>query len=84
MKHQQEHAFAIVGCGLIGQKRARTLPNRFLKLTCDLNLARAEALASTIAGCKATSDLNDVLSDSDVDVVIVSARNAALGRLRRR
>jgi predicted dehydrogenase len=78
MKYQQEHAFAIVGCGLIGQKRARTLPDSFLKLTCDLDLARAEALASTIAGCKATSDLNEILSDSDVDVVIVSAPNTEL------
>ena len=78
MKYQQGHAFAIVGCGLIGQKRARTLPDGFVKLTCDLDLAKAEALASTISGCKATSDLNDVLSDSDLGVVIVSAANTAL------
>ena len=37
--------FAIVGCGLIGRKRAATLKPGQLRYACDLDAARATELA---------------------------------------
>ncbi len=69
---------AIVGCGLIGCKRAEALAPRTLLYACDVQLSKAEALASLVPGCTATTELNRVISDPAVSAVIVSATNAAL------
>lgn len=68
--------FAIIGCGLIGQKRLATLPPGSLKVACDLDLNRADSLAKT-AGCRAVSDIEAALAD-DVDAVIVATTNSTL------
>ena len=36
--------FAIIGCGLIGQKRAKSLSKNRLLYACDVDLKRAEVL----------------------------------------
>jgi predicted dehydrogenase len=71
--------FAIIGCGLIGQKRSLTLPASSLLVVCDVQLARAEKLAQTI-GCRAVSQMHDALTD-DVDAVIVATTNSTLAPL---
>jgi predicted dehydrogenase len=73
--------FAIIGCGLIGKKRAACLPKGSLAVVCDLDRTRAESLAATIAGCRAVSDPAEVFKSSDVDAVIISAVNSALSSL---
>ena len=73
MKH-----FAIVGCGLVGLKRSIHLKPGSLKYACDLDPVRATQLASQSPGCTATGDLRKVLSDPEVDIVIVAVANAAL------
>jgi predicted dehydrogenase len=71
--------FAIVGCGLIGGKRAAALPRGSLTAVCDVVPERAAALA-TKAGpqCVATTSLPQLL-DTNPDAVIVSTLNASLG-----
>ena len=73
--------FAIIGCGLIGKKRAACLPKGALAVVCDLDRARAESLAATVPGCRAVSDPADVFNSADVDAVIISAVNSALSSL---
>ena len=78
MEYQRKLGFAIVGCGLIGQRRLSTLPRASLKYACDLDEERAVRLASATTNCVPTADLQTVLQDSEVDVVIVAVANAAL------
>ena len=73
--------FAIVGCGLIGRKRAAALshvPGTAVAVACDLDRARAEDLARGIPGCRPITDYREAIADSAVDAVIVSTLNASL------
>lgn len=69
---------AIVGCGLIGQKRARALGDAHLAYAVDTDLLRAQRLAAQHPGCVAATDWQDVVTRSDVDLVIVATTNDAL------
>ena len=70
--------FALIGCGLIGRKRAASLLPGQLRYTCDLNLSRAAELAKTATGCTALTDYKVALADPAVHAVIVSTLNASL------
>jgi predicted dehydrogenase len=74
-------SFAIIGCGLIGRKRATALakvPGVRLSFTCDLDAARAADLAKLAPGCETATDFKAVVNHPDVDAVIVATLNAAL------
>lgn len=77
-KPQNLLGFAIIGCGLIGRKRAANLKAARLLYTCDLDGNRAADLAKVAPGCKAVTDFNVVLADAAVDAVIVATLNASL------
>jgi predicted dehydrogenase len=77
-KSQSPSGFAIIGCGLIGRKRAAALRGLPLLYTCDLDAARAADLAKTVPGTQAVTDYKAVLADPKVDAVIVSTLNASL------
>ena len=66
---------AIVGCGLIGGKRARALGEHRLVVVADGRIERARALASQYPGVDATADWSAAVARSDVDAVIVSTTN---------
>jgi predicted dehydrogenase len=71
----------IVGCGLVGGKRARALAvdsgSRLIAVA-DVNRGRAEGLAADYPSCLATDDWRAVVTRDDVDLVIVSTTNDAL------
>ena len=69
---------AIVGCGLIGRKRAGALGAARLVACADVDRDRADALAATVHGATASDDWRATVAQSDVDVVIVSTVNNAL------
>jgi predicted dehydrogenase len=73
-----ECGVAIVGCGSIGQKRARALGSARLVCCVDSDQGRAQALARTSAGAAALTDWRDALARTDVDIVIVATTNDAL------
>ena len=54
--------FGIIGCGLIGRKRARALGAHRLLACADPALARAEALAAQFHGCAASTQADEMLS----------------------
>lgn len=69
---------AIVGCGLIGQKRARSLAGCRLAVCCDTLPDKAEALARTAPGAVASADWQAVVKSPDVDVVLVATTHDML------
>jgi predicted dehydrogenase len=68
----------LLGCGLVGQKRARALGAHTLTVCVDAVLARAEALAAEHPGCVAAHDARRAIDDPDVDAVIVATTPDAL------
>jgi predicted dehydrogenase len=80
-KSQTPVRFAIVGCGLIGRKRAAALEglaDAQLLYACDLDATRAAGLAQTVPGCKPLTDYKVALADPQLDAVIISTLNASL------
>jgi predicted dehydrogenase len=69
---------AIVGCGLIGQKRARALGESTLVAVADIQLGQAQRLAAQYPGCVAASDWTQVIRRDDVELIIVATTNNAL------
>jgi len=68
----------IIGCGLIGAKRANALAAEDqLVAVADVQLERAEKLAAKFPTCIAANDWRQTLRD-DVDVVIISTTNDML------
>jgi predicted dehydrogenase len=74
---------AIVGCGMIGQKRAKALAGARLVACADLERQRAEALARTAADAVATDDWRAAVRHPDVDIVIVATTNDMLAEISR-
>lgn len=71
--------FAIVGCGLIGQKRLRSLrPGDQVVVVADPVLERAQALAAQAKGAAAVNDWRQAVERADVDAVFVATSNDAL------
>jgi len=68
---------AIVGCGLIGRKRAFALAGARLVVCCDVRPERALALASQ-ARAEAAIDWQETVRRRDVDLVIVATTHEAL------
>ena len=68
---------AIVGCGLIGKKRAAALGNATLLACADVQKERAAALASGTSATVST-DWREVVRMSGVDIVIVATINSLL------
>ena len=73
--------FALIGCGLIGRKRAAALPPGSLLYACDLDSTRAASLAENAQGCRALTDPQAALVDPAVDAVIVATLNGSLAPL---
>ena len=69
---------AVIGAGLIGQKRAANLEGCKLAVCCDSVLARAETLARSHAGAEAVSDWKAVVARTDIDIVIVATTHDML------
>jgi predicted dehydrogenase len=74
---------AIVGCGLIGRKRAAALPGGRLVACADLSFDRADALARTVGSAQAVLRWQDAVARPDVDIVIVATTNDALAAVSR-
>lgn len=69
---------AIIGCGLIGCKRAASLQPGQLRYTCDLDATRAAGLAKICPGAIPITDYHQALADPAVRAVIVATLNSSL------
>ena len=74
---------ALVGCGLVGNKRASSLAGARLVICADRDRAKAEYVASRVDGCVATEDWRRAVDREDVSAVIVATSNDALPAITR-
>jgi predicted dehydrogenase len=74
---------AIIGCGLIGQKRAKAMAGARLAFCVDSHLPRAEQLANQTEGCVATVDWRDAIADAKVSAVVIATPHNALAEIAR-
>jgi predicted dehydrogenase len=71
----------IVGCGLIGNKRAAALGGARLVACADIARERAATLAQKHPGATATNDWHELVARKNVDVVIVATTNNLLAEI---
>lgn len=74
----QKLGVAIIGCGLIGRKRAQALRPEQIIAACDLDLKRAEDLARGLPHCKITESAEAAIMTPGVECVFVSTLNSTL------
>jgi predicted dehydrogenase len=72
---------ALVGCGLMGRKRAFAHRDCRVVICADLIADRAQALAGALPEAEATTDWRAAVARPDVDLVIVSTIPAALAEV---
>ena len=71
----------IIGCGLIGQKRAKAIKGCHLLACVDLIAERAQSLANQFSGCKVLTDWREALKLPDIDIVIIATTHAQLAEI---
>jgi predicted dehydrogenase len=74
----------IVGCGLLGQKRAQSLAGARLVACADTEIDRAEQLAKSFDGCAAFADWRSVIDRDDVEMVVVATPHNVLAEITAR
>jgi predicted dehydrogenase len=72
---------AIIGCGLIGAKRAAALSKCRLVACCDSVVERAQALARSAPSAEATTDWRNTAVRPDVDIVVVATSHDNLAKI---
>ena len=72
---------AIIGCGLVGQKRARALAGAKLVACVDPDRSRAGDLAQNAKGCAVFPDWRSVIRSDQIDVVIVATPHNLLAEI---
>lgn len=75
------YGIGIIGCGLIGRKRAHSLGSRGKLVSCaDIDEKRAKTLAEEF-GASSVSNSRDLLSRADIDIVIISTLHDTLAEI---
>jgi predicted dehydrogenase len=75
-----ELRIGIIGCGFIGEKRAKALPPGALSICCDTNEQRAAALAAP-AKARVESDWHAVVTDAAIDAVFIATTHDRLAEI---
>lgn len=75
---REQHAVAIIGCGLIGTKRAQAVGDCRVRVCCDTAPERAQKLAARFPSAEASCDWRAVATHSEVDIVIVATTHNQL------
>ncbi|HTJ93362.1 MAG TPA: Gfo/Idh/MocA family oxidoreductase [Pararobbsia sp.] len=81
MNATTKFGIGIIGCGLIGQKRAKALGADGKLVACaDIDVARATNLAKS-AGAKACADWRELLAMPEVQIVVIATLHDSLAEL---
>jgi predicted dehydrogenase len=78
LQSRQRMNAAIIGCGLIGQKRAKALGPVRLALCCDVVEGRARELAARHPGCEVATDWQAAAAWPGVGLAIVASTHDML------
>ena len=68
----------IIGCGLIGMKRAKSVGAHKVTWVMDLVTERAQQLAQSVPGAQVAKEWRDLVKKKDVDAVIIATTHAQL------
>jgi predicted dehydrogenase len=71
----------IIGCGIVGMKRAQTLGEHKLVIAVDKDISRAEAVAKECGCTKVSTNPMNAILNSDIDLMIISTTNEHLAQL---
>jgi predicted dehydrogenase len=72
----------IIGCGFIGAKRARSMPQDCERaIFCDTSIERAAALAREYPDSEYSNDWRDVINRSDIAIVVVATTHDKLAEI---
>ena len=70
----------VIGTGIMGADHANTVQRLVsgaeVSMVADVDLARAEAVAATLAGARATSDGFSLIADDAVDAVVIASHDS--------
>lgn len=72
---------AIIGCGLVGQKRAKSLDDCKLIACVDQIHERALALANQHPDCIPLNNWRDAIQRNDVDIIVICTLHASLAEI---
>lgn len=73
---------AIIGCGLIGEKRAKALINSAQLVACtDVNFAKAKQLANMHPKAVALKNWQEVIEHPDIDIIIIATPHHVLAEI---
>ncbi len=72
---------AIIGCGLVGRKRAVALAGAELAACVDRDGNRADQIARSVRNCAAFNDWRRVMDDRTIQVVIVATPHDSLAAI---
>lgn len=68
----------IIGCGLIGEKRARALENLVKIVSCyDTNIAKSNSFALEF-NCKNAENVNELFDNESIDVIFIATTHDSL------
>jgi len=70
----------IIGCGLIGQKRAKALGEGRLLACADVNETRAKALAGN-SGAKVFSNWRELLALQEIEIIVIATLHDSLAEI---
>jgi predicted dehydrogenase len=80
--NEKRFGVGIIGCGLIGKKRANAIGQHGQLVACaDIDVSRAESLAKTVSGAKVYRDWRELVWSPLVDVVIVATLHDSLAEI---
>jgi predicted dehydrogenase len=71
----------IVGCGLMGKKRARALADCELVACTDVDIDRAKRLASELPGVEVLPEWTRLVARTDIDIVVVAVTHSMLASI---
>jgi predicted dehydrogenase len=72
---------AIIGCGLIGNKRAHAAGSQTIALCVDLNVEKAKALAAQFNDCRFSTNWQDAVTDQSIDLIVVATLHHSLAEI---
>lgn len=73
---------AIIGCGLIGQKRANKLMGGISLSACvDLDRSKAESLAKQHPHCDVYTDWREVIKRPEIQIIFIATLHASLAEI---
>ena len=74
------YGIGIIGCGLIGQKRAKALGDGRLLACADINEAKAKVVAGS-SGAKVFTDWRELLALPEIEIIVIATLHDSLAEI---